>query len=342
MGIYPTITKKAELRLSARKEMKDLFKHVQNVNRTEHLWSQGDTLVLGVSGGSDSMTLLDLMLQCAKKDELTLIVTHVNYGLRGDDSDADEALVKAQCTVHKVRFCVKRFTDTAHKGSEAQWRKQRYDYFEEVRHEHTANHILVGHNANDQAETLLLHLLRGTGLNGLRGMQYHRDNIVRPLLKVDKQQVIAYCKMYDIAFREDLSNRDRTLRRNRIRNELLPTLQKDYNNEIVRILSTTADHIANDYDYIGQMAQKCLPVKMDAMEVVFSARSYKTCHPSLQNMRLHQIISHLQKKEVNFTSRSIAELHKAIMSTKNKHQYVYMKGLKMERKGDTVRLTIKA
>ena len=320
--------------------MKNLVNYVQNVNFHESLWNEGDTFIVAVSGGSDSMCLLDILVKIARKEDLNLIVAHVNYGLRGTDSDADEEVVRVQCAEYEIPFNVKMVKETGHKGSEAEWRKQRYTYFENLRNEHNAAHIVVGHNANDQAETLLLHLLRGSGLNGLCGMRYHRDSIIRPLLKVQKSQIIAYCKMHSITYREDQTNSDDVYKRNLIRNDLLPSLEKKYNKEIVKSLATAAGHIANDYDFISKESCEILPVEMNEKTASFSAHTYQLCHKAVQNMRLYQIISSLQGDEINITSRNIAEFHKAIISTKNKHQIVKMKGLKMQRKGDTVKFTV--
>lgn len=322
------------------KKMKDLYKYIRDTNRKEYLWSQGDTLLLGVSGGSDSLCLLDLMVRCSTKDELSLIVAHVNYGLRGSDADADEDLVRTFCAKYRIPFHVKRFEKIDQRASEALWREQRYKYFEKLRCDLYVDRILIGHNANDQAETLLLHLLRGSRLNGMCGMRFRRDVIVRPLLGVQKWQVVDYCKERGIIFGEDTTNNDHTFVRNRIRHELLPFLEKDYNKEIIKSLSTMASQISVDYDYIEQMAKKSLPIEMNEKEASFIVDAYKLCHPALQKMRLYQIITTLQKNEINITSRNIAEMDKAIMSTKNKSQIVKMKGLKMERKGDTVKLTI--
>lgn len=321
--------------------MKNLLKFVQNINAQEHLWSRGDSLLIGVSGGADSMCLLNLMAQLTKKENLMLVVAHVNYGLRGEASDADENNVRATCEAYHLPLHVKMIKNEGLEGSEALWRKQRYAYFEEVRRTQKADHIVVAHNANDQAETLLLHLLRGTSLNGLQGMRHRRSAVIRPFLKVQRKDILRYCEDHHITFAEDKTNSDNSFTRNHIRNELLPFLQKGFNREIIKTLSVTADQVSVDYNYLEEMARKCLPSEFCEVTVAFSAKRYCSCHRALQRVRLHQIIVYLQKDDINVTSRNIAELHKAIASIKNKHQNVKMRGLKMQRKGDTVKFTTK-
>lgn len=319
--------------------MKDLFKHVRELNRREQLWSCGDTLILGVSGGPDSMCLLDLMVRCAHKDDLTLIVAHVNYGLRAEDSDADEELVRKVSRKHNLVYDVKHIQPNNRTGSEALWREQRRAHFNAVKEQYGAQTIFLGHTANDQAETILLHLLRGAGLNGLRGMQYSKQNVIRPLLRIQKKEILAYCKQRHISYGADVTNHDLAFTRNRIRHKLLPLLAQEYNPEIITILQRAADHIATDYDFLDDAATRCIPAEIAKESVTFSARAYQNCHRALQHGRLHQFVSILQKEQVDITASNIDELHKVLVSEKNKHHVVRLKGLKMERKGDTVKLT---
>jgi len=173
--------------------MQNLTKHVQNENALYDLWDRGDVLVIGLSGGRDSMCLLDVMHRIAQKADLTLIAAHVNYGLRAGESDRDMLAVQTYCDDLGVSCEVHSVTTDKSNATEATWRDIRYDFFADVAVTHGARTILTAHHQDDQAETLLLHLLRGSGLRGLRGilpLSTRGDlRIARPFLHVPRTDI---------------------------------------------------------------------------------------------------------------------------------------------------------
>lgn len=316
--------------------MKNLVKHVQNMNAIHKMWNDFDTLIIGVSGGSDSMCLLHLMIGIARKEGLSLVIAHVNYGLRGKDSDADQALVEEVARVHDLP-CEVLVVDSVVHG-EDQWRTIRYDFFEEIRQKYKARRIAVAHNQNDQAETFLLHFLRGSGLTGLVGMRFvSAHHVIRPILSVPRDDVRTYCVAHNVRFHEDKTNENVMYTRNRIRKELIPYLQERYNPQIVATIARTAEMIADDMRCINDT----IPVfwtrkRHDVVE--FSFQTFSLLKTAVQRRTLLRIISELCGNTKDIEKGMIDEMRKVILSTKGKTQFFTGKNLKMIKKNDTVEL----
>lgn len=211
-------------------------------------------VVAAVSGGPDSIALLRALLE-AREPQTPLVVAHLNHRLRGADSDADEAFVTdlhaalavpfPNLHIEIARRDIAAEAHTAGDNLEAHARAVRYRWLAEVARRHGVRWVATGHTANDQAETVLHRLLRGTGLQGLRGIAPRRELepgvcVVRPLLPWTRAEVLAYLDALSQAYRVDASNDDRGRTRNRIRHELLPLLAQEYNPAIVSVLGRLA------------------------------------------------------------------------------------------------------
>jgi tRNA(Ile)-lysidine synthase len=212
----------------------------QFIHSARSLFSSGGSTVVAVSGGSDSVALLFLLHEFRERLGISrLVVAHVNHGLRGAESDGDEQLVRQHAeTLGLDCFC--RLLDghaPEDPGMEAWAREERYRFFNEIRRNSEANLIATGHTLDDQAETVLMRIIRGAGLNGLRGIAPSReDGVVRPLLQCRKQDLEAWLGDRGIAFRVDRSNADHRFLRNRIRHTVLPKL--------AALQPNAAEHIA--------------------------------------------------------------------------------------------------
>ena len=203
-------------------------------------------ILLAVSGGIDSMYLAD------RAPELfpgaSFAVAHCNFGLRGDESDGDEEFVRGWCADAGLECFVQRF-DTARCAAdngvsiEMAARELRYRWFEDLRKEHGFDAVAVAHNSNDNAETLVLNLLRGTGSRGMRGMAENRDGILRPLLGTPRAEIERWMRANGKSWREDRTNSDSAYKRNRIRNEIFPLFEK-INPAFLRTLGRDMEHIA--------------------------------------------------------------------------------------------------
>ena len=196
-----------------------------------HMISPGQVVLVALSGGADSTALLHALAQLRAKLGFRLAACHIHHGLRGAEADADAAHAAAQAQSHGIPFDLKRGdvrarTGGRHLSLEAAAREVRYQLLEEAAGEMGADRIATGHTADDQAETVLLNLLRGAGAGGLAGMPAVRGRIIRPLLEVRRAQAEAYCRTEDLAFRTDRSNQDLRFTRNRIRHRILPALRE--------------------------------------------------------------------------------------------------------------------
>jgi tRNA(Ile)-lysidine synthase len=216
-------------------------------------------VVVAVSGGPDSVALLSGLRLASS---LPLIVAHANHQLRGAESDADEAFVRELAEQWKLPFRTTRLTIPTNENLESAARRLRYGWLSEVASAAGAKWIATGHTANDQAETVLHRLIRGTGLQGLRGIAVSRDTgniskIIRPIIRVTRAELLDFLAEDNLLARTDSSNADSRFTRNRIRHELLPKL-REYNPEIVAVLNRLAEHSGEAFDFIESHAQELL------------------------------------------------------------------------------------
>lgn len=188
----------------------------------------GDILVMAVSGGADSMALLDLIYQVSDRDKFKLVVVHINHGLR-KTSIKDEKVVEEYCAKKEIDFIVS-FAKLGgiKSGIEERARLARYKLLREVKEAREAKWILTAHNSDDQVETIVLNFLRGSGVRGLGGMKFMTKDILRPLLEISKKDLFNYLKKQKVKFAVDETNSQTEFMRNRVRHKLLPIL-REYN-----------------------------------------------------------------------------------------------------------------
>jgi tRNA(Ile)-lysidine synthase len=214
---------------------------------------------VAVSGGVDSMVLLDVLVRIAPRLPLALHAAHIHHDLRGRSADRDAAAVSAAAASYGLAVSVERLDATTRpRGTSVEvWaRDQRYARLEAIRRRVRAAWVLTAHTENDQAETVLLNLLRGAGPRGLAGIPRTRERIVRPLLDVPRSAIAAYAATHGVRFRDDPSNRNLAYRRNRIRWRLLPVLARDYNPRIVASLAALAGELREDDAALDRHAVK--------------------------------------------------------------------------------------
>jgi tRNA(Ile)-lysidine synthase len=318
--------------------MNNLIKNVQNYVFQRGLFKENSKIIVGVSGGPDSVCLLDILFRLKDKYKLKIQVAHVNYGLRGKDSDSDEEHVRKIAKGYGFPITVLKGMKI-NSQSEDELRNLRYGFFEKIRKESKFDLIAVAHTQNDQAETVLMRIMRGTGLWGLSAMKPKTGKIIRPLLFLERKEVLKYLENNKLYFRIDKTNFDRTITRNRVRNALIPYLEKYFNSSIIKSLSVLAENVASDYEFIEISAQKQVKklIKKKDGQIEFKNSQFLKLYPAIQKEVLRQMIEEIRKDGLkNIESANFEEIRKALASTKGKNQKVKIKELNLIRKGDKV------
>ena len=221
----------------------ELKRRVKEFIRENKMLEEGDGVLAAVSGGADSVCLLLVLNELKEELGIRLAAFHLNHGLRGAEADRDEAYTERLCCDLKIPFysaCEKvaEYARDNKLSEEEAGRKLRYLHLEKTAEKLSFNRIAVAHHRDDNAETVLLNLFRGSGLRGLSGIRPIRENIVRPLLCLSRKEIIGYLKEKEISWCEDSTNGENHYARNKIRNELLPWIQSNINEE-------AGEHILN-------------------------------------------------------------------------------------------------
>lgn len=205
----------------------DIIENIQKTIERENLLNTKQQIIVGLSGGPDSMALLS----CLRELGYSCIAVHCNFNLRGKESDRDEAFVRSYCKEKGIKLIVKSFETIKYaqenkESIEMAARNLRYDYFEEVRLRENAQGIAVAHHRDDNVETILLNLIRGTGIRGISGMKYRNNrNIIRPMLDISRDEIMAFLNSRKIPYVIDHTNLEPIVKRNIIRLNVLPLLR---------------------------------------------------------------------------------------------------------------------
>ena len=234
----------------------EIREKILNTIKKYNLISPNDTVLVAVSGGPDSMCLIDNLL--ALKDILKIkeiAVVHLNHMIR-QEAKSETEYVQEYCKKNEIRCFVKyldvvKIAEEEKIGTEEAGRKERYKFFDQVAQEINANKIAIAHNLNDNAETVLMHLLRGSGITGLCGIKPDREGkYIRPIIKCERAEIEQYCKDQKLDEKYDKTNLDNKYTRNRIRNELIPYIKKEFNPNIVETLDRLSDLITDEEQYM--------------------------------------------------------------------------------------------
>lgn len=242
----------------------ELIERLKDTIHRFDLLKKGDRVLVAVSGGPDSVALLYGLLALQPEFDLKLYVAHLNHKLRGAESDEDERFVKElarhlKLKVFSKRIDVKKEAKKRKLSIEECAREIRYHYLQELAERIKADKIATGHQANDQAETFLMRLLRGAGGSGLSGIPPKRGKIIRPLIQIKRDEIEEFLKASKIGHRLDSSNYLPDYFRNKIRLLLLPEIKQKFNPKIVDILNRTADIISCQQEYIEKKGEQILP-----------------------------------------------------------------------------------
>ena len=277
----------------------DILDKVKTTIDRRKMFEEGETVVVAVSGGPDSVALLHLLWRLKGELKLHLHVAHLNHGIRGEEAKKDSKCVtqlaaKLDCPFTSDTVDVVQLVKDEGGSLEEKAREVRYGFLKKVAQDVGATKIATGHNADDQAETVLMWLLRGAGPTGLRGIPSLRDEcIVRPLIDVTRDEIERYIVEHGLPWRQDTSNLDTRHFRNKIRNELLPQLKRDYSPHFTLRASHLADLMEEEEDFFRQEVKRILPtlVKwMSTNKIILDVQSLLMYHLGLRRRILRHVI----------------------------------------------------
>lgn len=280
----------------------------------------GETVVCAVSGGADSMALLWGMYLLKDQLSVTLEAAHFNHCLRGEESDRDAAFVEEFCRQYQIRLHLdKKQVRAGEKGLEAAARDARYAFFATI-----PGKLLTAHTADDNAETVLMHLVRGTGLKGLGGITPARGNVIRPMLDITRQEVLAFLEEYAVSYVEDSTNAGKDFLRNRIRHDVMPLLKRE-NPRLAQDLSAMARSLRQDEVFL----QSAAPCTARVSEL-------RQLEPAVQTRALVRLLSDFGALE---PSREHIRLVRGLLYSDNPSARVSLAGgVVVERNYDVLRL----
>lgn len=231
-----------------------MINRVRQYSEENKLILRHQHIVVGVSGGADSICLLHILKTFQKEYNFKLTVAHVNHGMR-QEAKEDAMFVKSLCEEwglpYKEHHCnIVQLAKEQKLSEEVVGRNERYNFFEKIRIEYGADQIAVAHTMNDQAETMLMRLIRGSGVTGLGAIMAKRGRIIRPLLTMSREEVEDYCDKHGLAYKEDATNKMDIYTRNKLRLQVLPILKREFNPKVIEAVSQAATQLQETENYL--------------------------------------------------------------------------------------------
>ena len=278
-----------------------IFEKVLSTINKHELIQKGDKIVVGLSGGPDSVCLLHILSRLKEELDLEIYAAHLNHQIRGIEAQKDAFYISKLCEEMGITFFIKsinvpEYCEKNGVSIEEGARKLRYEMFYEIKNNTRANKIAIGHNLNDQAETILMRMMRGTGLQGLKGIEYIRDGvIIRPILDIERNDIEEYCKQNKLNPRIDKTNLESIYTRNKIRLELIPYMKDNFNSNIIESIVRMGNSLRSDNDYIESEAlikfKEVSNINSDSVEL--NLKSYINLHNSMKVRILRNSIKHI-------------------------------------------------
>lgn len=320
----------------------DLKFKIKKLFNDASLVGAGDCLLIGVSGGVDSMSLLDILN--AIKDDIGFLISavHINHGLRGEESDCDEAFVKEFCKKNGIEFHARKWSGSASgENMHDSARNFRYETFFKIAAEIKANIVVTAHNMDDQAETVLLNLIRGSGLDGLTGMKLAEkrgeQTVLRPLISISRREIAEYASSVSLEFRNDSSNDKSKYKRNFVRHNLMP-LVEEINSNATDVIAGMAEILSEDENFLQGIAEaessKAVSRKGDRLEI--NSESLKKNPAAIRRRILKNAYVALTGTVAGLSKDHILQMEHLALTHKEDGCYSLPNGLMFEKKGVTL------
>lgn len=234
-------------------------KILQTINKY-NLIQSGDSIVIGVSGGPDSICLLHILNELKQELNFKIYVAHINHMIRKEADEETEYVkefcknIDVECFVKKIN--VVKIAKESKMGTEEAGRKIRYNFFEEVLKNTNSNKIATAHNNNDKVETIIMNILRGSGISGLKGLDPIRENkFIKPLIEVSREEIETYCEENKLNPKIDKSNSENIYTRNKVRNTVIPYIKKEFNPNILKTINRLSEVATEEDDYLNKVTE---------------------------------------------------------------------------------------
>lgn len=300
--------------------MSDLFDKFFAFNAKHQLVQANDRVLVAVSGGVDSVVLLHLMSRLARPLALELQVVHVNHGLRGEQAERDQEFVAQLAASMGLPFIVRKvnvpgLVARRHLSEETAARWLRYRCFQWALKKTHAAVLALGHQADDQVETVIDHFLRGSGVKGLRGMPVRRGNYIRPLLFASRQEIETYAQTHSLDYQIDSTNLMTRYRRNRIRHQLIPLLQSEFNPAIAAAVLRTARIMGETEAYLNEQARLALNtclIQQKIDKIILDIDAFLSYFIVIQKYMLFQLLDRVGIARSTLTSTIIDRMLRLI------------------------------
>ena len=285
---------------------------------------------MAVSGGADSISLLDILLTLREKLKVEIFACHFNHRLRGVESDGDEKFVQKFCADRDIECIVGRAENKKQYKSEEEARDARYGFFEKILKEGRGDAVATAHNQNDQVETFLLRLARGSGISGLKSIPSQREKIIRPLLPICRSEIEQYLKDRGLKYRTDSTNKNLNFDRNYVRHEILPLFEK-LNPRFVNSLSSTIGLIEDDANFLEKFADDELKhiSKVGRSRIEIDHKKWLLLEKPIQKLVLRRAIEKMVGLK-DITSTQIEEVCEVFIKGVGKKHKILPRSLRAE------------
>lgn len=288
-------------------------KVIQTIKKNK-LIINGDKIVLGVSGGPDSISMLDILRKIKEENiiQFDIVVAHINHLIR-EEAVEDEEYVKKYCEKNGIECYIKRIdvqelAQNKKIGTEEAGRKARYEFFDEISQKTSSNKIAVAHNKNDKIETIIMHVLRGSGTSGLIGIEPIRDNkYIRPLIECERKEIEEYCDNQKLEPRIDKTNFENEYTRNKIRNIVIPYIKMEFNPNIIETINRLSDVVKEEETYINKIVEqtyKKLLIEKGKKEIVLDLKQFNEQDEVIKNRVILYTV-----KLINGSTQGVEKIH---------------------------------
>lgn len=263
-----------------------LEEKVLNTIKEYSLINSNDRIVVGVSGGPDSICLINILNNIRKKGiiDFEIVVCHINHMIR-EEATGDEEFVKKYCEENEIPFFVKHakvheIAKDMKTGTEEAGRKVRYDFFEEILDKTKSNKIATAHTKNDNAETVLMNLIRGSGTSGLKGIKEIRDKkYIKPLINISRDEIEKYCEDNCLDPRHDITNDENIYTRNKVRNILIPLIKEEFNPNIIDTIDRLSKLVSKENEYLDKIVENIydqIVIKEEDNEIILNLKEFNS------------------------------------------------------------------